>query len=121
MKKTIQRVELTKYYDVSIFCPFCGENVLNYKAAHQGEEYLKPCKHTLFVAHDEGFEYRSEIFNDNLNLPKKDDDIELDEEGYDGLTDKVNIDDSIKFASYIGPPSGMGTYIGFRPFYEDED
>ena len=86
MKNTIQRVELTKYYAVSIFLSFCGQTFL-ITELYRGEEYLNPCKHTLFVAHDEGFEYRDQIFNDNLNLPKNDD-IELDEEGYDGLTDK---------------------------------
>ena len=60
------------------------------------------------MAHDDGFNYRSQMLNENLNLPKIDSDIELDEEGYDGLKGKVNIDDSVKVASYM-LTSGMGT------------
>ena len=31
------------------------------------------------------------------------------------LTDKVTISDPVKIASYVGPPSFFGDYVGFAP------
>lgn len=77
---------------------------------------VNPCPHTLFMAHDEGFEYRSDRFDVNMSLSGiEDDEIETGDKGYDGLTDKVSIADSIKFASYVGAPSFFGSYVGFAP------
>jgi len=114
MTRAIQRVELTKHYEVSIFCPFCGQKVVDMEA--EGEYMTHPCAHTLFIAHDEGFEYRSGLFDEALGLVGIDsDDIELPEHGIDGLTDRASIADSVKFAAYVGPPSGFGSYVGFAP------
>ncbi len=98
---TIQRVELNKHYDASIYCPFCGQKVIEMEADPPTEEMCHPCPHTLFIAHDEGFEYRSALFDANLGLVGvPDDDVELPETGIDGLTDSVTIPDSVKFAAY---------------------
>ncbi len=113
MDKTIQRVEINTNYGTSIFCPFCGQKVSNTEAGESGEEWVSPCPHTLFVAHDEGFEYRSERFNAQLGLPEDGDEIELPEKGIDGLTDQTAFDDAVKFAAYVGPPSFFGSYVGF--------
>jgi hypothetical protein len=113
MGKNIQRVEITSNYGTSIFCPFCGQKVSNTEAGDAGEEWVNPCAHTLFVAHDEAFEYRSERFNVQLNLPEDGDDIELPDKGIDGLTDQASFNDAIKFAAYVGPPSFFGSYVGF--------
>lgn len=117
MKKRIQRVELNKYYDVSIYCPFCGQKVVDMEA--QGDEMTLPCPHTIFIANDEGFEYRSELFDKSLGLVGVDNDkIQLPESGIDGLTDQLSISDAIKLAAYVGPPSGLGSYVGFAPHYD---
>lgn len=121
--KKIQRVELNQFYYTPIYCPFCGNETF------PGDDYgtfkLSPCKHLLFVAHDEGFEYRSAAFNKNLNII----DIASDDiydhfgddwQGYDGLTDKVTIPDAVKFASYVSAPSFFGAYYGFSPLDEIE-
>lgn len=116
--KKIQRVELNKFYNHSIFCPFCGKKVVDMEAANENREegMVNPCLHTLFMAHDEGFEYRSERFDSDRGITGiTDDDVELPEQGYDGLTDQVTIADSVKFASYVGMPSGFGSYVGFAP------
>ena len=82
----------------------------------QEEEMVNPCIHTLFMAHDEGFEYRSERFDSDRGIAGiADENVELPEKGYDGLTDQVAIADSVKFASYAGMPSGFGSYVGFAP------
>jgi hypothetical protein len=116
----IQRVELNKFYYASIYCPFCGARVVDMEAAASGEAvHTNPCRHTLFIAHDEGLEYRSPRFDENLGLVNvTDEDIDLPEKGIDGLTDEVAMADAIKFASYVGPPSGLGSYVGFAPLEE---
>ncbi len=113
MDTKIQRIEITTNYSTSIHCPFCGQKVSDVEAGEAGEAWVKPCPHTLFIAHDEGFEYRSERFNAQLGLPDDDDDIELPEKGIDGLTDQADFDDGIKFAAYVGAPSFFGSYVGF--------
>ncbi len=67
--------------------------MLNQQQEEDITELITPCKHTLFIAHDIGFEYRSEQFNENLGIENKDDDEITGDEfgGYDGLTDKVSI------------------------------
>jgi hypothetical protein len=117
----IQRVELKAFYHVSIYCPFCGAKVIDMEAADSGEEvHTNPCQHTLFIAHDEGFEYRSPRFDENLGLVNvTNEDIDLSEKGIDGLTDELAVADAIKFASYVGPPSGFGSYVGFAPLQEE--
>jgi len=86
---SIQRVELNTFYYVSIYCPFCGAKVVDMEAAASGEEvHTSPCRHTLF------------------------------EKGIDGFTDEVAVADAIKFASYVDPPSGFGSYVGFAPLEE---
>ena len=115
---TIQRVELTKFYDMPVHCPFCGSRVVDY-GDESSEPHITPCAHTLFVAHDEGLEFRSKRFDDNLSLTGIDtDDIEPPEGGFDALTDRVTLPDSVKFAAYVGPPSGFGSYVGFAPLAE---
>ena len=82
----------------------------------EGEHMTHPCSHTLFIAHDEGFEYRSRLFDEALSLVGiQSHDIELPEHGIDGLTHRVAIADSVKFTAYVGPPSGFGLYVGFAP------
>lgn len=124
MAKVIQRVELTTFYDSPIHCPFCGTRVIAYP--ENEEPTVSPCPHTLFIAHDMGFEYRSQRFNQSMGF-ELDTDSGLDDiedqlgdafDGVDGLTDKVSIVDAVKFAAYVGPPSGYGSYVGFAPVEE---
>ncbi|MGB4497885.1 MAG: hypothetical protein WBI40_04235 [Methylococcaceae bacterium] len=114
-KQTIQRVELNKFYYIPIFCPFCGQCV---QTEQNDSLKINPCVHTLFIGHDMGFEFRSERFNLNLEITHIEND-DYWEEGIDFLTDKVTIVDSVKFATYVGMPSGFGTYIGFAPIDEE--
>lgn len=115
--KEIQRVELHAFYHVSIFCPFCGAKVIdNEEASSGGDSPTNPCLHTLFVAHDEGFEYRSERFNRERGLAGLDDwDVDTGDMTFDGFTDRTDIPDAPKIAAYAGPPSGFGSYVGFAP------
>ena len=122
MSNKIQRVELKKLYYASIHCPFCGVKVIDREAAESDSDPTNPCPHTLFVAHDEGFEYRSPRFDENLGLTNTpDEDIELPDKGIDGLTDELTVTDAIKFASYVGAPSLFGSYVGFAPTDKSND
>lgn len=99
----------------NIHCPFCGQQVLN-PASEDPENYFSVCPHTLFVAHDMGFEFRSERFDAAAGITGVDgDDIDLPEHGIDGLTSQVAIEGAVKFASYVPPPSFYGSYVGFAP------
>ncbi len=112
---SIQRVELDTYAS-PIYCPACGQQVLSPE-----EGTVNECPHTLFVAHDAGFEYRSPRFDEAMGIVGVDsDDIELGEHHYDGFTDRVAIKNSIKFAIYIPAPSFAGTYVGFVVDYPND-
>jgi len=121
--KKIQRVELNKFYFIAIHCPFCGAKVVASGAdtaenSGDGGSPFTPCLHTIFIAHDEGFEYKSEHFNENVSV-SLDEDSDDAIESPDFLTDTVTIDDAVKFACYVGMPSGFGSYVGFAPLPED--
>lgn len=119
MAKNIQRVELLEHYDASIHCPFCGSKVINMSADGVTEQVCNPCDHTLFVATDEGFEYRVQRFDENVGIAGLTaEQVEGSSIGCDELTDRCTISDSVKFASYVGAPSGLGAYVGFAPLDE---
>jgi hypothetical protein len=114
----IQRIELKTFYYVAIHCPFCGNQT--YPGDNCESIQIKTCKHLLFMAHDEGFEYRSPSFDQNLRIT----DITSDDlpkhygdkwQGYDELTNNVKINDAIKIATYVSAPSFFGSYYGFTP------
>ncbi|MCB1087503.1 MAG: hypothetical protein KDM63_10695 [Verrucomicrobiae bacterium] len=112
----IQRVELN-CYDNPIYCPFCG--AVAFETDSGKHESMKPCGHVLFLAHDEGFEYRSDRFDAAMDIVGTPDEaIDLGDGGYDGFTNRVSIKDSVKFAIYIPAPSFFGAYVGFAPTAE---
>ena len=116
MANRIQRFELNDYYHVSIHCPFCGQKVVNADAGDGDGQPLDPCPDTLFIATDEGLEYSTKLFEQNIGIEGLSSDrINLPDGGWDGLTDQVTVTDSIKFATYVGAPSFFGAYIGFGP------
>lgn len=106
----MQRVELCRNYEVSIHCPFCGALVKD--MSEDAAEHYQPCPHTLFLAHDEGFEYMSDRAAASLGVNSIDEAMER-EESIDELTDLIKVPDSVKFAAYVGPPGGFGDYVGF--------
>ena len=82
MSKKIQRVELNTFYNASVHCPFCGKKVVANEEEVSAAERIHPCRHTVFVACDEGFEYRSPLFDEKLGLVNvADEDIDLPETG----------------------------------------
>ena len=92
----MQRVQLDGY-DGPLHCPFCGRETI-------AEEGISPCEHTLFIATDEVLPYCSDRVK-KRSLVKQ-----AEEEGWDGATDELEYDDSVKFALYVG---GSGAYVGY--------
>ncbi len=118
MSQLIQRTELKTYYYTPIHCPFCGVRVMG--ADPRDETRITACPHTLFIAHDTAFEYRSARLDENLEFDGLSErEIEAkwraDAHGIDGLTDKVSVADAIKVAAYAPAPSAYGSYYGFAP------
>jgi len=113
----IQRVELNKKYYSNIHCPFCGKLVYEQeKEQEDPDDMLKPCPHTLFFAYDDDLHYRSRRFDELKSIEGKSSDDISDEESFenwDRFTDDLEIGDGLKFAMYVGAPSGYGSYLGF--------
>ena len=114
-----QTIELNEFYGHSIFCMFCGKKVVDWEAQAQGRDdgIFNPCIHTLFIGQDEGFEYRSDRWDQAMGIVGVEtDDLELPEHGIDGLTDNsAGISDAFKVATYPGPPGGVAGFVGFAP------
>ena len=66
MSNAIQRTELKTFYYTPVHCPFCGTRVMG--ADPVDETHITACPHTLFIAHDMAFEYRSPRLDENLNF-----------------------------------------------------
>jgi len=113
-KRKIARVELD-CYDSPIHCIFCGKRIINLPPPDTDEDTsnttIQPCEHTLFVATDEGFEYRSGRFDEVLKKSSKGTDD--DDDSYDSITDNLDISNAIKLAIYVPPPGFWGSYVGF--------
>lgn len=93
----MQRVQFDSVVGL-LYCPFCGHKTLRARG-------ISPCEHTLYIATDESLEYCSELINKKALLKLKE-----KEEGWDWATDKLEYDESVKFALYTG---GFGAYVGF--------
>ena len=125
----MQRHERTAFYHLPVHCGFCGKKVLTLG----DEPEVDPCPHTLFVAHDMGFDFLSDrtaqqLRSKGCDVEMEDGVIEIEpaEQAADDkasspeeLTDDLEFPDGIKIACYVGPPSGYGTYVGFAPL-DDE-
>jgi len=108
-KKTIHKIELEDY-EADITCPQCNQTVLS----PESDEQFNPCPHTLFIAHDVGFEFRDERFDRAMGISGVDSlDLDLDE-SIDEFTDRVPLENSVKYAAYVPAPSFFGSYVGFQ-------
>lgn len=117
----IQKIELNTHYYTPVHCPFCGTRVMG--ADPVDETLITACPHTLFIAHDTAFEYRSERFDRHVNLlGLSDEEVEnrwrSAENGIDGFTSQVSLADAVKIAAYAPHPSAYGSYYGFAPSAE---
>ena len=54
---TVQRHERHAFHHLPVHCSFCGDLI---DGVDDLESIGKPCKHTLYIAHDEGFAFVSD-------------------------------------------------------------
>lgn len=112
----MKKIELI--WPTNIVCPFCNQLIQTINEDDEVSEF-KRCEHTIFSAHDEGFEFRTNLVNSLLNIDPKEDgmDIEVPDEicGFDGFTDLIKIDGAIKIAAYEDCTNPAGIYYGFIP------
>jgi len=112
----MKKIELI--WPTNIVCPFCNQLIQTINEDDKVSEF-KRCEHTIFMAHDEGFEFRINLVNSLLNIDPKEDgmDIEVPDEicGFDGFTDLIKIDGAIKIAAYEDCTNPAGIYYGFKP------
>lgn len=111
---SIQKVEIES--DSPFDCPHCGLRVVSVEQVDaERETNMTPCPHTLFICHDYGFEYRSELYDQKKGIEGLSSDEICLEEGWDLYTDKLDLEGAVKFASYAPAPSFFGVYVGFAP------
>ena len=53
----MQRYERNRFPHLPVHCGFCGQLVIS---ASENEPLINPCAHTVFIAHDEGYEFLAE-------------------------------------------------------------
>jgi hypothetical protein len=98
--------------ELPLHCPVCGQCILT--GTGDNQDVLNPCKHTLFIANDAGFEYRSNIFDKVKGIEgAKLNQIVIGDQGCDRFTDSFALKNTIKFAFYEPAPSFFGVYVGF--------
>jgi hypothetical protein len=85
----------------------------------EGNYDYKTCEHTIFIAHDEGFEFRTAEVNKLLKINPKTDGLEIEVPdgilGFDGFTDLIDIEGGVKIATYDDCARPEGIYFGFKP------
>jgi hypothetical protein len=131
MKKSMPIHTRYKFYHLPIYCGFCGQLVTP-QEEDLGESGINPCKHTLFVAHSEGYEFLSDraqeqLISKNYKVEKDDNWIEViktTDEVEEPLfiheiLEEFDFPDALVVESVVGPPSGMSFMVGFAPT-EDE-
>ena len=121
----------TAYYHLPIHCGFCGQLVIPHEESLD-DSTINPCKHTLFIAHSEGYEFLSERVQEQLKQkgygieidgslvmicyyePREEESLDVDD-----MIRELNFADALVVESVVGAPSGMSLMVGFAP-NEDE-
>ena len=102
-----------------ICCPFCNQLIVNLDDTDFDDTEISSdyelCEHTIFIATDEGFEFKSDKINKILNIDPEIEgfEIELPDgiEDINQLTDQFEIEGGIKIA--VCDYNGLGAYFGF--------
>ena len=108
----IQKLEVD--YGTPILCPICSHCVFD---ENKEDLSFSPCLHTIFIATDEGIEYKTSLFENNLKhigVSIEPDAMFESDESWDSLTDKLTINGYIKISCYVGGRFS-GAYYGFSP------
>lgn len=108
---TIQQIQLSDEF--SLHCIYCGKQILH-EEAENAEDYLTPCEHVLYVATDEGFEYRSEFMNKMYGWEGLDyEAVNLRINSNIGrFIKRIKLNEAINF-DFGCAPACLSSYIGF--------
>lgn len=98
-------------YGEKIYCPICDLVVIDYDNANDGECF-QACEHTLYVAHDMGVDYASDLFKQISDAAG----AHLDNEETDPreIMRTSGVEKIYYFETYVPAPSLYGTYVAFR-------
>jgi hypothetical protein len=113
----MQCVELYDDHENPVHCPLCGVKICA-SASDQTEWMVEQCEHLLFLATDEGFEYRSDRFDKAVEAAlnnKSDEEREDLSDDVNALVELVEIQDAFMFQSVMGPPAQFNSYVAFAP------
>lgn len=113
-----------------VFCSFCGQEILPADDNQTGE--TTPCKHTLYIATNEGIEFVSDrvksqlisrkyTLQDNYGLTEfhylaNGEDERL--EPYE-FAEALDFPDGLNIELPVGAPSGLTVYVGIAPLPEE--
>ena len=130
MSKELQNHTRYNYNHLPVHCGFCGHQVLD---RDDSTSDPSPCKHTLYIAHIEGFEYIADrvknqlkdkgyIFDDGEEFMstiehESDEDKEMSPCEIPSI---LEFEDGLNVECVVGAPSGMVVYIGFAPLDGEE-
>lgn len=94
-----------------IHCPICNQVVVDLDNATDGE-YFQVCEHTLYVAHDMGIDYASDLLKQIAEAAS----VDLDDGDADAreILKDSGIEDIYYFETYVPAPSFYGTYVAFH-------
>ena len=109
MKKNIKtKIKHLKQAD-GLKCPCCNQVIIDFEKENSKP---LPCKHTLFIATDEGFEYRSKSYKDL----QKEKIGKHGEESFHDYTNNIPIDGAVKVIFPLAQmPCCLDLYVGFAP------
>lgn len=101
----MEKFEMNSFVDNNLFCPKCGSQVIK---DNEEIDISKLCKHILFVAHDEGFEY-SKVKSIITDYEEDDE----REESLDEYLTNLDFDNALLIKKYAPAPYFFGSYVGF--------
>lgn len=115
-------IEIEGLFLSDTYCMFCGKKVILVEDEGYDISY-EPCPHTLFIATDDGFIYRSILFDKHMKIVDVEESTLFESEEFEGIdffTDNCKLRNSLKFSDYDPPPSNHGAYIGFFAYPEED-
>jgi hypothetical protein len=129
MSNKLQNHIRSNYNHLPVHCGFCGHQVLG---RDDSAVDPTPCKHTLYIAHSEGFEFIADrvkkqikdkgfIFEDGEFITSIEHESDADQDLFPyEMPDILEFDDGLNVECVVGAPSGMVVYVGFAPLEGEE-
>ena len=113
-------IDGSSFYFDDMFCMFCGQKVQDQERIDSGD-WLHPCKHVLFVATDNGFEYCSPRLRRVFGWDEADvEAFSSDPATYTtSVTGHIPISGAFQVVIDVRIPGHVTAYVGFAPDSDD--